>query len=214
MGDHLEVRTPWRVAALVARVLLLVTLLWGGILVALGDRATDGTEEELRAALRRSDTVVLVKDSDELSWSRAPTGWRRLATADPDEWAAELDAAEVRGVTVVREDGDRWPPHWFEEVPSRYGLLVPAAWFITLLAMLGRSRPRYASRLGWFWLFAVGGVGAPLYLLMEPQPIWMALDEPLAPLDSRLDGLSGCLASIALAIVSGLAVFGVMALFG
>lgn len=214
MEGHLAVKTSWRVIGLVARLLLLVTLLWGTCLVALSTRTTEGTPEELRAALRGRDTVVLVAPSGELCWSRTPTGWRRLATTGPGEWAAELDAAETRGVTVVRKDRDSWPPEWFEEVPSRYGLLVPAAWFITLLAMLSRSRPRYASRLGWFWLFLIGGVGAPVYLLMEPQPIWMALDDPLPPRDSRLDGLGGCLASLGLAVVSGLAVLGLAALFG
>ncbi|MFE3450921.1 hypothetical protein ACFXJ8_18515 [Nonomuraea sp. NPDC059194] len=213
MEGHLAVRTPWRIAGLVARVLLLATLLWGMLLSVLNTVTTEGTKEELRAALHRPDLVVTVEDTGELRWSASPVGWRSLHPDKPGSMDAELSAAQARGVTVVRADRDRWPPDWFEEVPSRYGLLVPVAWFLTLLAMLASSRPRYASRLGWFWLFAIGGVGAPLYLLMEPQPIWAALDDPLPPRSSRLEGAGGCLVSIALGMVSGAAVLGLAALF-
>ncbi|MGW5681451.1 hypothetical protein [Nonomuraea sp. NPDC003754] len=208
------VRPAWRVVGSVARTLLLVTLLWGAILVALSTVAAEGTPEQLRTALHRPDTVVLVKDTGELRWSTGPLGWRSLYPDGRAAMDAALAAAEERGVTVVRADRDRWPPEWFEDVPARHGVLVPLAWSVTLLVMLARSRPRYATRWGWFWLFTVGGVGALLYLVMEPQPIWRALDDPLPPGGSRLDGVGAFLVAFAVAVVTGVGFFGVASLFG
>ncbi|MBE1564298.1 hypothetical protein [Nonomuraea africana] len=237
------VKTPWRVVGLVVRVVLLAILLWGGVVSGLSTFPREGTAAELRAALDDKDTIVYLVDAREVRWSNHPLHWRRLivnqdgslssdagldlegriggdsdpAPEDPDE-PREIDvllaAAELRGVTVVRADGDNWPPAWFEDVPARYGWLVPLAWFATLLAMLARSRPRYANRWGWFWMFFFGGVGAPLYLLLEPQPIWAAMDGPMPPARSRLDGGGGCLMALLLALVSGLGLIGLGALFG
>ncbi|MBB3729719.1 hypothetical protein [Nonomuraea dietziae] len=217
MEGRPAVRTPWRVVGLVVRVVLLSILLWGGLVSALSTFTREGTMEELRAALGDGDTVVYLPHPREVRWSDGPFGWRRLPLDDSRsvrEIDRLLDAAGPPGATVVRADHDSWPPDWFEDVPARHAWLVPLAWFGTLLAMLARSRPRYANRWGWFWMFSVGGIGAPLYLLLEPQPIWAAMDGPMPPARSRLDGGSGCLVAILLAFVSGLGIAGLSGLFG
>jgi len=37
--------------------------------------------------------------------------------------------------------------------------------------LLGRSRAWLANRWAYFWLF-MAGIGVPLYVLAEPEPLW------------------------------------------
>lgn len=87
------------------------------------------------------------------------------------EWANRALVAN-RSVVMVgqRSTGD----HGFADLPS--GGLSRFAGIAALLGffwMLGRDKRRYASRWGWFWIIALGGVwGVAGFLLLEPMPLW------------------------------------------
>ncbi|HUR05380.1 MAG TPA: hypothetical protein VM347_22760 [Nonomuraea sp.] len=89
----------------------------------------------------------------------------------------------------------------------RGGWWIAASWVLVILTMLF-APPRLANRWAWFWLFTVGQVGAILYLVLEPRPLWQGPGEGLTR-DKRVNGGSGCAYSIILAIVSGLAALGI-----
>lgn len=106
-----------------------------------------------------------------------------------------------RGVKVQTADRDSWID-WPFGIPTWFGYLVAGTWLIAFLTMLS-SRPRYGNRWAWFWLFTIGQVGAPLYLILEPLPLWRAVrgEEPVPITDEnpgreRWSGLQGCLGSI------------------
>jgi hypothetical protein len=66
--------------------------------------------------------------------------------------------------------------------PLRYA--AGAVWLLTLVHMLAQGGHRVANRWAWFWMFTIGQVGALLYLLREPTPLWRAelLDTDSAPI--------------------------------
>ncbi|MFG1827745.1 hypothetical protein ACGFIJ_35160 [Microbispora bryophytorum] len=66
--------------------------------------------------------------------------------------------------------------------------------------MIGTDRPRLGNRWAWFWLFTVGEVGAMLFLLLEPRPLWRGL-EPQNPVRNRMGGGGGCVLALCLSLV-------------
>jgi hypothetical protein len=79
--------------------------------------------------------------------------------------------------------------------------------------MLGTGRHRYANRWAWFWLFTVGQVGAVLYLILEPRPIWRPASRTAPTGRSPMGGGSGFLLSILLSITAFIVVLAIVALF-
>jgi hypothetical protein len=84
--------------------------------------------------------------------------------------------------------------------PLRYAAI--AVWLLTLVNMLSRGGHRVANRWAWLWMFTIGQIGAALYLLREPVPLWRSelVDSGRAP----IRGGFGFLYAIGLSIVAGL----------
>jgi hypothetical protein len=80
---------------------------------------------------------------------------------------------------------------------------------LTFLVMLSRSRHSFANRWAWFWMFSVsfispaGWLGLPLYLLLEPWPLWRIRGGVRLSREPQMRGGAGCLGAIALSIVIG-----------
>ncbi|MCW2880525.1 MAG: hypothetical protein JWQ95_4625 [Sphaerisporangium sp.] len=225
--ERLSVRDPYRVAGLWARVALLVVLLWGGLVTALSMNPPNHPVEDFRAALRAGEVTYVLESGtgrlDDLRWSSGPLLWYRAEVLtyhtgksykdyDRNTFGRDLDAA--RRYPIVRpapsrHGGNGLFPDWPFRVPVPHAdWLVPAAWIATLLIMLSTARPRLGNRWAWFWLFTVGQVGAILYLMLEPRPVWRGLD-PQVSGSSWMGGGQGCLASIALGVLSPFAALAV-----
>ncbi|MEV7969210.1 hypothetical protein AB0O34_24940 [Sphaerisporangium sp. NPDC088356] len=220
-------REPYRLAGLWGRVVLLVVLVWGGLVTAFSVDPPNRSVEEFRASLRAGEVIYVIATESgqhvsELRWSSGPLFWYRVAPLtfcqglpkcdyESKELYHDVDAAGARLVVqqprAQRGNGifSEWPFH----VPVPHGgWLVAAAWFVSLLSMLGTARPRLGNRWAWFWLFTVGEAGAIVFLLLEPRPVWQGLD-PEVPMRRRMGGGQGCLVSIGLGIASGAALLAV-----
>ncbi len=214
---------PWRVAGLAVRFVLLVTLLWGVFLTALSMTPAQGWLADFQRDLRAGrveaivvrdgyatpedrDTLIassLIWTTDSLVWRMAQDAWN--AGYPIERFTTDLARASFDGRLIRKPRGGQsgfWPA-WLGEVPHRYGQVVQAAWVMALVVMLF-SRPRLANRWAWFWLFTVGQIGAPLFVLLESRPIWSALD-PVPPRVVRpVEGGTGCGLAILLGFTSGL----------
>ena len=197
-------------ARLVFRIAGLLILLVGGLAAATAGTPRDATYADFAAALDRGEVVQVVPDrwSDgtvsTADWSTGPFQWRSgQVTEDGRTPAADFRAQmSDRGVEVETPDRDSWI-QWPFGIPTWFGVLVATVWALVFLTMLA-SRPRYGNRWAWFWLFTIGQVGAPLYLILEPIPLWRAVrgEEPVPvpegedPPGPRWTGPQGCLVSI------------------
>jgi hypothetical protein len=95
---------------------------------------------------------------------------------------------------------------------SGWVIWTGAAWWATFLIMLA-SVPRLGNRWAWFWLFTVGQIGAIVFLVLEPRPLWSVAGERPAP-RGRLTGAQGCLVSIGLGLLAAAGAAGVGRLAG
>ncbi|GAA3443084.1 hypothetical protein [Planomonospora venezuelensis] len=237
-----QIRPFWRVAGFAVRLTLLVLLLAGAFLVALSVTPSDRTLGEFRAALEADRVSRVVYRPQEggvsrLVWSEGPLVWHEvpglLTGEGPGTYPVEQFRRDIHTIPgrVVREGPERDSrgifPNWPFLVPVAQGAwTVGVAWVLALLIMIG-SVPRLGNRWAWFWLFTVGQIGAILFLLLEPRPIWRGIGreraagqepsgepEPRSRLNVRLGGGTGCLLSIAVGIVSAIAAVGLGMLMG
>ncbi|CAM3208453.1 hypothetical protein [Tsukamurella hominis] len=214
------------------RVAALLVLLTAAVAAATAAHPRDADYAEFARELDRGAVVqVMLPDSSSSSiddetvwtatWSTGPFQWRRGPIADRLQTpVAEFrDAMRARGVRVKAEDGDAhllaWPlrgPHW---VTTVIGLTMLA----TLVAMLA-SRPVYGTRWAWFWMIVIGQVGALLYLVLEPAPLWRGRSGAAAAADapeaegapaprSRWNGLQGFGWSVLLLLAGAMASSGI-----
>lgn len=162
-----------------ARVVLLLALLVGGGASLLPQFATTASLAALDANLSAGRVAVAtVEGSGTVRWSADWWRWRRAAvpagTGDREAWLRDRVAGRAAPdggpVTVARIGGGLVgrlaEPVW---EPLRWTVL--AAGLAAFALMFARRRRWFADRSGWFWFF-VGGLGAPLFLLLEPEPLW------------------------------------------
>ncbi|WP_066363990.1 hypothetical protein [Herbidospora mongoliensis] len=199
------------------RIALLLVLLYGALVVSATSRPSARTFGQFRAALTAGevDRVTWRGDSGgiwQLHWSESPLIWHEAPPEKlagdggpytPERLDADLDRSRIRPLAEHldnRNSGSILPewPFWFPGV----GFLpwLAAAWVIAFVVMVG-SRPRLGNRWAWFWLFTVGEIGALLFLVLEPRPLWKG-PGPGAAESKPISGHTGCLYSILLAIVS------------
>ncbi|MFI9557516.1 hypothetical protein [Nonomuraea endophytica] len=217
------IATSIPVAGVAVRLILVVTLLWGGLLSAMSAFPGSAPLSDFHRDLRSGQVDVIVADVSrvenpevhELIWADSKFSWHRAelwTDESPGPYlqsrlSKDVSDAGFTGLLDVRTRDDGGPglwPVWLSPVPYSWNWMVVAAYVISLVIMLG-STPRFANRWAWFWLFTFGQTGAILFLLLEPRPIWSALDPEPPPLRTgRMSGGSGCVASIGLGFVSGL----------
>lgn len=217
------------------RVAALIVLLTAAVAAATAAHPRDADHTEFAHELDRGAVVqVALPDSSSSSiddetvwtatWSTGPFQWRRGPITDRLQTpVAEFTTAmRARGVRVTTKDDDAellaWPlrgPPW---VTTVIGLTMLA----TLVAMLS-SRPVYGTRWAWFWMFVLGQLGALLYLVLEPAPLWRrgtgsahgpaAAGDPEGegprPPRSRWNGLQGVAWSILLLMAGAMASSGI-----
>jgi hypothetical protein len=145
-------------------------------------------------------------------WSVDGWRWRRttLETHPPaDDWLLERIDASGHDVGIRVRDGDSraWWPGRVPWLPLQ--VLTVLVWAGTFVVMLATPRHRYANRWAWFWLFTVGQVGAPFYLLLERRPLWRGRAWEDRTPANPVGGGVGCLMSILLPIAATLVLFGI-----
>ncbi|WP_285777736.1 hypothetical protein [Microtetraspora sp. NBRC 13810] len=212
------------------RVLLLAVLAWGVLVTGASSVPFSRTVEQFRGAVvaGQVDRVSYdVGDSGEvvaLVWSQSPLTWYQVegwvadsvGTYTEARLRADLDRVPARP-SVVREarrgDFGGILPDWPFRYPGGSSLWwIAAAWVAAFVLMLG-STPRLANRWAWFWMFTVGQVGALLFLVLEPRPLWRGPGEGVTRAN-RVDGSRGCGYAFLLGIVSVLVPLGVGWLLG
>ncbi|WP_248964573.1 hypothetical protein [Sphaerisporangium perillae] len=226
--ERLVLREPYASIVLWGRVLLLVVLLWGGLVSVLSTSPPPRSVEEFQAALRAGEVTYIIERGsgpslNDLRWSAGPLFWYRVdglwhvdeqgvAVYESADLAKDLYAAKARPFVRHENNGNNSQgifPDWPFQVPvAHVGWLAGGAYVLAFLGMLGTARPRIGNRWAWFWLFTVGQVGAILFLMLEPRPVWWGVHEEL-PRSSQMGGRMGCLVSIGVAIVTGLAAFAI-----
>lgn len=185
MESDLGIRL-FRTIGFVVRLVLLLALIGGLVVTSAASLPSPRTLEQFRGAALagRVDQVnYWVGDSRQvmsLEWSESPLAWYRVdgRIADVEgPYTVDRLAANFRHVmdhpyVVVQEPGTDATgivPDWPFDV--RGGWWIAGAWLLAFFVMLG-STPRLANRWAWFWLFTVGQIGALLYLVLEPRPLW------------------------------------------
>lgn len=221
MDSDLAARILYR-AGFVLRLVLLLPLLVGLLILSAGISPSSQTLEQFRSAVLAGDVDQVTYQASasgelvSLTWSESPLVWHEVEGAIADAkgpyTTARLTADARRASNrpsltqgTSKAYGNGILPDWPFDV--RGGWWIDASWVLVFLTMLFTT-PRLANRWAWFWLFTVGQVGAILYLVLEPRPLWQGPGEGLTR-DKRVDGGSGCVYSILLAIVSGLAALGI-----
>ncbi|MEV6980089.1 hypothetical protein AB0M95_02335 [Sphaerisporangium sp. NPDC051017] len=220
------------------RLALLLLLLAGALITCASLVPSERTVAEFRAAVAAGevdrvsyqaagggDPVAGPRELIRLEWSESPLIWhevRREIVDDAyrgytvDQLMADVNRAPIRASVVYDSEPDsgRNPfPDWPFKLPGGSNLAwLAAAWVVTFVVMLG-SVPRLANRWAWFWMFTIGQVGAILFLILEPRPVWRGLGEVPVP-ERRVMGGNGCLISIGLSIVSMVLAGGVGQLVG
>ncbi|MGW4641290.1 hypothetical protein ACWEN6_22390 [Sphaerisporangium sp. NPDC004334] len=215
---------PGVVVLLWLRVVLLVVLSWGALVTALSVNPPLRPLGEFRAALRAGEVSYVIAEGSgrvlrDLRWSSGTLFWSRAilpvpGTSGYSQTDLNADLSVVYGPPPVDwrigpQNGRGFLPRWPFHVPVPYGSWpVGAAWVLALLGMLSVERPRAGNRWAWFWLFTVGRVGAILFLVLEPRPLWRPFDD-LPPPSSRLGGGRGCLLSLVMSVISAVAAYAV-----
>ncbi|GAB1822570.1 hypothetical protein [Herbidospora sp. RD11066] len=205
------------------RIALLLVLICGAVLVSATLRPSARTLDEFRAAVAAGEVDRVTWRGDdfgiwELHWSESPLVWHEVPgnglTADSGTYMLarfyeDLDRAPVRpSIEQMTHRGGSIVPDW----PFRFAgggalLWLAAAWLIAFVVMVA-SRPRLGNRWAWFWLFTVGEIGAPLFLVLEPRPLWKG-PGPGAAESTPISGRRGCLYSILLGIISAVLALGI-----
>ncbi|MEV0613683.1 hypothetical protein AB0I81_10210 [Nonomuraea sp. NPDC050404] len=204
----------------VIRLVLLIPLIAGLLMVGAAVSPLSRTLADFRgAALAGEIDRVHYRTGDSedwvtsLSWSDSPLSWHRIEGEFSDQEGpytttrlmADLRHTDVWPILKGTPSNDGPPPDWVFESPGGWWIAGP--WLIAFLTMLFTT-PRLANRWAWFWLFTVGDLGAIFWLLLEPRPLWRGPGEGL-PRAKRVDGCSGCVLSILMAIVWGLTAMGI-----
>ncbi|GGS74389.1 hypothetical protein GCM10010156_36670 [Planobispora rosea] len=226
--DEQRVRAVRRGVGIAIRVALLMVLLGGALVVSLSFAPSSRTLEEFRTAMAAGRIAQVTYwheggDISRLVWSEGSLIWHAavMPTGEsPDAYSIRQLRRDIGEKFVRAEQADRrtadsnWIlPDWPFYAPLGAGVwVVGAAWVITFLTMLG-STPRLGNGWAWFWLFTVGQVGAILFLLLEPRPIWYGAERHPKP-RGRVSGGSGCLLSVGLGFLSAVAAVGVGQLAG
>lgn len=123
------------------------------------------------------------------------SGTREIGIKDVRREARLAD----RPVSTVDDDNDLdWV--WADDLHTeRLRDAATGAWTLTFLMMLFSRRRTFANRWAWFWMFTLGQVGALLYLVLDPDPIWRR-PRPYGaavPIPEHvMRGDSGCLAAL------------------
>ncbi|WP_155341812.1 hypothetical protein [Acrocarpospora corrugata] len=211
----------------VVRLLLLSALLCGAVVTSASFMPSQRTVEQFRSAVRAGEVDRVSFQSfgpDALAfvvWSESPLVWHEatgdIADSEGPYTKARLMADVGRAPVSPSVEQDRarespvnnsifpdWP---FRLLGGSYLWWIAAVWVAVFVVMLG-STPRLATRWAWFWLFTVGQIGALLFLVMEPRPLWKGPGEGITSA-KRTEGRRGCLYSIALSFVSVAAALGV-----
>jgi hypothetical protein len=164
----------------------------------------------------RVSYVEYQSDSGDIRWVSDWVRWRQATIAlpqDPDAegswrnshraWLEQQISASGHGVRLVevQNNGPREWPFRVPWPPLRYAAV--AVWVLALLHMLSAGGHRVANRWAWFWMFTFGQIGAPLYLLREPVPLWRSElgDTGRAPTRGGVGFLNAILLSIVTGIV-------------
>ncbi|SDL39153.1 hypothetical protein [Nonomuraea jiangxiensis] len=207
----------------VIRLALLVPLLGGMLISTAASLPTSRTLAQFRtAALAGEIDRVNYRDSDSgvlewLEWSEAPLVWHHVDAGFTDTEGPYTTARLMTDVrqasappSLVRESmagssGNDFLPDRPFDIPG--GWWVAVSWGLAFLVMLC-STPRLANRWAWFWMFTVGQIGALLYLVLEPRPLWRGPGEGLNR-GERVSGGRGCGYSILLAITSVIVAAGI-----
>ncbi|GAA1011130.1 hypothetical protein Aple_056820 [Acrocarpospora pleiomorpha] len=208
------------------RLLLLLLLLCGALVTSASYMPSPRTVEQFRSAVAAGEVDRVSYQefgADELAalvWSESPLVWHEVQGSIADSegpYTTERLRADMRRASVrpsLMEERGGGPvvnnsifPDWPFGFRGGSNLWwIAAVWVVTFVAMLF-STPRLANRWAWFWMFTVGQIGAFLFLITEPRPLWKGPGEGLAP-TNRIEGSRGCLYSIALSFVSLAAVLG------
>lgn len=155
-----------------ARVLLLVCLLAGTVGSVLPRFASPAGVDQLTADLDAGRVrAASVESGGTVRWTSDWWQWRRAPAPESGQGAETWLRARAGDSVQVEGRGSSAravlaEPAW---LPLRAAML--AAGVAALVLMFARRRRWLADRSGWFWMFA-GGVGAPFYLLLEPEPLW------------------------------------------
>ncbi|MCS3780114.1 hypothetical protein [Tsukamurella ocularis] len=196
------------------RATFLAVLVIGAIAGAITAHPRIASSDDFTRALDRGEVVRVVpwehSNSNTVGaadWSTGPFHWYTGPIPGTGTYSEFRTQMYDRGVQVETYDDTivRWP----FRTPTWFGTTVAIAWMLTFLAML-TSRPRWGNRWAWFWMFVIGQVGALLYLLLEPRPLWhsfriAALRRPDATLDATREanpredlrtGSEGCALSL------------------
>ena len=191
-----------------ATVLLSLSPAWASADAFIGDLAAgrvDYVEYD-----QQSRTIYWV--TDQVRWRAAdvpaplvPGGSGGYQTSGQEQaWVEQQIAASGHPVAVAYVDNNG-PREWIARVPwapLRYAAV--AAWLLALVQMVARGGHRVANRWAWFWMFTIGQVGALLYLLREPVPLWRAElpDSGRAPIRGGLGFIYAVLYSFAVGALS------------
>ncbi|TWS20158.1 hypothetical protein FK529_08525 [Tsukamurella asaccharolytica] len=210
------------------RVAALLVLLTAAVAAATAAHPRETDYGEFARALDRGEVVqITLPDTPSSSgeatvwmatWSTGPFQWRRgpvaegLMTTLSDFTVAMRD----RGVRITTKDDDTELLTWPSAGPTWVTTLLGLTWLAVFLAML-ISPPTYGTRWAWFWMFVIGQVGALLYLVLEPTPLWrrdpaaggIEPVDPLPPRRDRWNGLQGVAWSILLLLGGGMAAAGI-----
>lgn len=210
-------RTWGQAVDLGVRAVLLLVIGVSALLVLPPRAASPRSAEAFTAALRshRVSSLEYREKDRTVRWSE---GWFHWYQVDVDQLAPSrpvdphvfANASEVTQVGTdltwlqgvldtsgsrlrYRDVSDTASASWWDEVPwSPLRLLAGGACAAAFLLMLGRDHRRFASRWGWFWLFAIDGfLGPLLYLLLEPAPVWRRNpnDRPFPPRPAARGGV-------------------------
>ncbi|MGX9297572.1 hypothetical protein [Tsukamurella paurometabola] len=211
----------------VLRAFLLGVLLVGAVAGAIAAHPEVASSEDFTRALDRGEVVRVVPwehSSDDTvgaaEWSTGPFRWYTGPLPGTNTYAEFRTLMRDRGVQV--ETYDDMMINWPFRIPTWFGTAVAIAWVLTFLAML-TSRPRWGNRWAWFWMFTIGQVGAPLYLLLEPRPLWHSFQlaglrrpEPApdttrgtGPREDRRTGGEGCALSLVVGFGAAVAAAGI-----
>jgi hypothetical protein len=117
-----------------------------------------------------------------------------------------IDAAGSRQNYRVVGSSDHAP--WATLEP-RYGFATAAgiATILSFFLMLGRDQRRFGNRWAWFWVFVTTGwaVGPPLFLLLEPAPLWHRRARPMPARPALIGGAGLLVALVLMAVLPGVA---------